>query len=66
MSLLMNRPDHIEVEVTFLPNEHGGRRFPVFSGYRQQFYYDGDDWDTVHRYIGVDGIAPGGSRTARL
>jgi elongation factor Tu len=59
-------PEHIEVELTFLPPEHGGRKVPVASGYRPQFYYGGDDWDAVHRYIGVDVVKPGETVIARL
>jgi translation elongation factor EF-Tu-like GTPase len=41
-------PEHIEVELTFLLTEHGGRQMPVTSGYRPQFDYGGHDWDAVH------------------
>jgi len=40
----------MEVEVTFLPMEHGGRRGPAFNDYRPQFYYAGHDWDAAHEY----------------
>jgi translation elongation factor EF-Tu-like GTPase len=46
------------VEMTFLPTEHGGRRGPVFSGYRSQFYYKNHDWDAQHDYI--DAVAKPG------
>ena len=62
----VNWPEHIEVELTFLPTEHGGRKMSVFSGYRPQFYYGGNDWDAVHQYIGVDEVKPGESAVARL
>jgi translation elongation factor EF-Tu-like GTPase len=59
-------PEHIEVELTFLPTEHGGRQMPVTSGYRPQFDYGGDAWDAVHQYIDVDEVKPGESAKARL
>ena len=40
-------PKDIEAEITFLTSEEGGKKLPVFSGYRPQFYYDGHDWDAV-------------------
>lgn len=56
----------IEVRLTFLPTEDGGRRGPALSGYRPQFYYDGRDWDAVQTYVGVDRVHPGETVTARL
>lgn len=53
----MNRD--IEVEITFLPTEHGGRRSPAFSGYRPQFYYGGHDWEAHHEYPDVVQVNPG-------
>ena len=35
----------IEVTVRYLTTAEGGRRAKVCSGYRGQFYYNGDDWD---------------------
>ena len=35
----------IEVMVRYLTTDEGGRKSGVNSGYRGQFYYDGDDWD---------------------
>ena len=35
----------IEAEVTFIHPKEGGRKNPIFSGYRPQFYYDDHDWD---------------------
>lgn len=58
--------DDIEVELTLLPTEHGGRRGLVFSGYRPQFYYQGTDWDAVQSYPGVEQVRPGDTVTARL
>jgi elongation factor Tu len=52
-------PKDIEVEIEFLRKEHKGREKPAFSGYRPQFFYDGNDWDAVHEYIGTETVAPG-------
>lgn len=38
----------VEVLVTFLPTEHGGRSTGVVSGYRPQFYYRNHDWDAEY------------------
>jgi translation elongation factor EF-Tu-like GTPase len=35
----------IEAEVRYLTTEEGGRRTGVYSGYRGQFFYEGDDYD---------------------
>lgn len=35
----------IEAEIRYLTTEEGGRRHGVFSGFRGQFHYDGDDFD---------------------
>jgi len=56
-------PD-IEGEVTYIPSEAGGRKLPALSGYRPQFYYDGNDWDAVQTYPDVDQVMPG--ETARV
>ncbi len=52
-------PKDVEVEIEFLRQEHGGRGKPAFSGYRPQFFYNGNDWDAVHEYIGTETVAPG-------
>lgn len=51
--------DHVEVEVTFLPTNAGGRSTPVFSGYRCQFFYDGEDRDVEQKYINKEIVYPG-------
>jgi translation elongation factor EF-Tu-like GTPase len=58
-------PD-IEVELTFLPTEHGGRKGPVYTGYRTQFYYNNTDWDAIHEYVGTEVVHQGQTVTARL
>jgi hypothetical protein len=40
----VNDLQDIEVAMTFVRTEDGGRKNPVFSGYRPQFYYDGKNW----------------------
>ena len=55
----MARPRDIEVTLTLLPTEHGGRNGPAFSGYRPQFYYSGQDFDGVHEYPDVGSVNPG-------
>ena len=66
----MQRPKYskdIEVELTFLTPEEGGLQTPAFSGYRLQFYYDGQDWDAIQNYVGVvEPIYPGQTVTAYL
>jgi len=62
----MNRPRDIEVELTFLPSEHGGRQKPAHSDYRPQFYYAGHDWDAPHEYPDVSEVNPGDTVRAFL
>jgi translation elongation factor EF-Tu-like GTPase len=62
----MNRPGDVEVELTFLPTEHGGRKGPAFSNYRPQFYYAGHDWDALHEYPDVAQVNPGDTVRAYL
>ncbi len=52
-------PKDIEVEIEFLHEIHGGRKTDAFTGYRPQFFYNGNDWDAVHEYIDTDTVAPG-------
>lgn len=59
-------PKDIEVEMTFLTTEEGGRKNPVWSGYRPQFHYDGQDWDAAHEYIEVQSVRPGDTIKAYL
>jgi translation elongation factor EF-Tu-like GTPase len=50
---------HLEAEVRFLTTVEGGRRTPVKTGYRGQFFYDGCDWDAIHTYPDVEWVHPG-------
>jgi translation elongation factor EF-Tu-like GTPase len=52
-------PNDVEAEVTFLATEVGGRHGPAFSGYRPQFFYDGQDWDAIQFYPDVNQANPG-------
>jgi translation elongation factor EF-Tu-like GTPase len=59
-------PKDIEVQIEFLRSEHGGRKTAAFSGYRPQFFYNGQDWDAVHNYIGTETAEPGQRVKANL
>jgi translation elongation factor EF-Tu-like GTPase len=48
----------LKAELKFLATEDGGRKTPVSSGYRPQFYYAGKDWDAAHSYD-IDWVYPG-------
>lgn len=54
-----NQNGDIEAEITSLTSEEGGRNTPASSGYRPQFYYDGEDWDAKQEYVGVAKVYPG-------
>lgn len=54
----------VEAEITLVPTEQGGRRYPVSTGFRPQFHYDGQDWDAHHEYPDVQWVYPG--QTARV
>jgi elongation factor Tu len=56
----------IEVELTLLPTEHGGRKRSISSGYRPQFYYAGEDCDAVLYFVGVERLQPGETATAQV
>jgi translation elongation factor EF-Tu-like GTPase len=49
----------IEVELTLLRTEAGGRRQPAGQGYRPQFYYDNGDWDASYDYAVRDVVPLG-------
>ncbi|MCM3874415.1 MAG: hypothetical protein ND895_27305 [Pyrinomonadaceae bacterium] len=58
-------PD-IEVEITFLKTDEGGRRGYAVSGYRPQFFYHGEDHDAVQEFVDRERVYPGGTVTAQL
>ena len=41
----------LEVEIYYLTTEEGGRITPLYSGYRGQFFYDGNHWDAQQKFI---------------
>lgn len=53
-----NYPKDIEVEMTFLLPEEGGRSTPAYSGYCLQFYYDGIDSAPLNTYIDTGAVNP--------
>ncbi len=55
----MQIPKDIEAEIYYLTTEEGGRKRFVASGYRGQFYYDGNDWDAPQTFIDVEKVLPG-------
>jgi elongation factor Tu len=59
-------PQDIEAVLNFLRAEEGGRTRPVFTGYRPQFYYGGEDWDAAHTFLGVEQVNRGETVTAQL
>ena len=59
-------PKDIEAEIYFLTPEEGGRAVPAFTGYRPQFYYNGQDWDASHIYPDVEVANPGETVRAYL
>ena len=50
---------HIKARLTLLPTENGGRRSPVFSGYRPQFRYLGRDNDVSIDLLNRESLCPG-------
>ncbi|NRA68688.1 MAG: hypothetical protein HRU19_29650 [Pseudobacteriovorax sp.] len=59
-SFIIQKPE-IEAEIYYLTEEEGGRKNPVFSGYRRQFYYDGNDFDAPQQFLDSDICQPGDS-----
>lgn len=62
-----NLPRDVEAEIIFLNSEEGGKKQPVFSGYRPQFYVDGQDFVVVHEFFDVvEPVYPGQTVKAYL
>jgi elongation factor Tu len=61
-----SHPPDIEAEITFVPTEQGGRSAPAFTGYRPQFYYDGQDHAATQEYPDVESVLPGQTVRALL
>ena len=67
MNMESNPRRDVEAEINFLTPEEGGRRTPVLSGYRPQFYCDGQDFVVVMDFFGVaEPVYPGQNATAYL
>lgn len=68
MSIENNKISNLEflAELDFLTTEQGGRRSPVFSGYRGQFHYN--DWDCLASYDfqNKDQVNPGDKVVAKV
>ena len=62
----MGIPKDIEARITYLTAKEGGRSTPVFSGYRGQFHYGGNDWDAPQVFIDKEQVEPGESVRAYL
>jgi len=56
----------IEAEITLIATEKGGRKFPVTSGFRPQFHYHEQDWDSYLEYPDEEWIYPGQTARALL
>jgi hypothetical protein len=63
-------PEHtnrrIDVVITLLPTDRGGRWTPITSGYRPSFDVDGDRRDAAIQLAGRDILEPGASCDATL
>ncbi|MFN3380925.1 MAG: hypothetical protein ACK41O_15815 [Runella zeae] len=56
----------LEGEIYYLTEQEGGRRNPIASGYRGQFYYNGRDWDAPQTLIDKELCYPGETVKVRL
>lgn len=59
-------PRDIEVQITFLASDQGGRKTPARTGYRPQFSYDGQDWDGIQTYPDREAVYAGETVTAYI
>lgn len=55
-----------DVELYFLPTEHGGKSIPTRSGYRPQFFHRGTEWGIQLDYPNDESVPPGGTARADL
>src|SRR5215813_3490762 len=65
----MNRQPHVRARVTYLNSEDGGRLTPVFSGYRGQFHYEGEQQqgrDAEQFFVGREQVGPGESAECEI
>lgn len=56
----------LEGEIYYLTEQEGGRRNPIASGYRGQFYYNGRDWDAPQILIDKEICYPGETAKIKL
>ena len=56
----------VEAQITFLRTEEGGRDKSVRTGYRPQFFYQGEDYDAIHQYFDKEEVFPGETVIAHL
>ena len=64
--LFMNGKPDIEVEITFLRTEDGGRQNFALTGYRPQFFFNGEDHVAIQEFVDKERVYPGETVTARL
>src|SRR5262245_66196860 len=57
---------HVRARITMLPNADGGRRSPIFSGYRPQFRYLGRDNDVSVELLNQETLFPGSTTDVML
>jgi elongation factor Tu len=50
----------------FVATADGGRRTPVWSGYRPQFFFDGDDYDCEVVFATSNAVNPGDTASAQI
>lgn len=58
-------PD-FEAEITFLTTDEGGRKGYALSGYRPQFFYEGEDHDAIQEFVDKERVYPGETVTVQL
>jgi elongation factor Tu len=52
--------------IAFVPTEAGGRKTPVSTDYRPQFYFQGEDFDCKVAIAAGEWISPGESATVEI
>ena len=55
----MNDSHVIEARIRYLTSDAGGRLHDMFSGYRGQFFYGGQDYDGIQQFPDVTRVHPG-------
>jgi len=49
----------LEANIYYLTADEGGRKTPVATGYRGQFYYDNHNWIAIQQFIDKEWCEPG-------